>query len=192
MSVNRIEMVIKRRRFRYGRNSPQSNQRLRVRPGRKLRSSQHTLSHSAENTQTWLDDETVMFDEGDKRIEEKMAKTSEINVDDDGDMMDLEFSRDDPIVKSEEEGGGNTTNKEAPIYAVGRFTIKTGSSRNVSQGGNESGSLIGVRPYSSDASNIFSLRRVRTDPNDEDTQHVYPIQPKLDPREPQSGTKHIR
>ena len=115
----------------------------------------------------WVDDETRMSDQSDKSVEEKMAETSEISIDDNGEMMDVEFGRDDTLAKSEGEGGSNPTNKEAPLYAVRRFTIKTESNRNVNEEGLPPGTLIHIPTYSSEAADSVPLRRVGRDPNDE-------------------------
>ena len=174
-----MEPVFKRRRLEQ--SPPQLNERLRVRRGRKSRSSQHGLSNPTESMQMLLDGETPISDRKNEIIEGMGPERLDISPDNNGEMMEVEFDRNDPSAGSDQ---GYGDNPESEIDVVGRFAIKTEPTADVSEG-DRTGDGV-----STEASGSHAMPRVRADANEKHVANVYTVQHKLHTHKIQSGTMH--
>jgi hypothetical protein len=128
----------------------------------------------------FLDDETPISDRKNEIIEGNGPERLDISLDNDGEMMDVEFDRNDPSAGSDQGYGAD------PESVIG-VVVKTEPTADVSEGGHLPRAADGM---STEASDSHSMPRVRADASETHVPNVYTVQHKLHSHEVQSGTMH--
>jgi len=130
----------------------------------------------------FLDDETPIGDRKNEIIEGTATERLDISMDNDDEMMDVDFGGNDPSAELDQEDGVNV---EAPIEVVEEVAIKREPTANLSEEGHLPHMTASV---SAEASDSHGVPRVGADPNEKDRAGVYIVQHKTHIHEIQSGT----
>jgi hypothetical protein len=131
--------------------------------------------------QMLLDGESPTSDRRNEIIEGMGSERLDNSLDNDGEMMDVEFDRNDPSAGLDQ---GYGANPESVIDVIGRFAIKTEPTEDVSEGGHLPRTDDGVP---TEASGNHAMPRVTADANEKNAANVYTVQ---HTHEVQSGTMY--